>query len=210
MSNSKTCTACKKEKGLQFFGKKASNIDGIRNQCKDCEKEYRDSVKHRKALYDKIYNESNKKAILEKSKDYYENNKEQILQKQREYYSNNKTTVIQRNKKYNKTKLKTDSLFRFKHNTRVLIKDSFKRGTNQFRKDARTETILGCTIEEFRFHIENQFKEGMTFENYGLWHLDHIKPISLGTTKEEIKLLNHYTNFQPLWAEENLKKSNKY
>lgn len=90
-----------------------------------------------------------------------------------------------------------------------MISNSFKRGTNQFRKDAKTEQILGCTIEEFRSYIESKFKEGMFFDNYGEWHLDHITPIAIATTKEEIIKLNHYTNFQPLWAEENLKKSSK-
>ena len=50
----------------------------------------------------------------------------------------------------------------------------------------------------------------MTFENHGEWHLDHIKPISLAKSEEEIIELNHYTNFQPLWAKDNLSKSNKY
>lgn len=50
----------------------------------------------------------------------------------------------------------------------------------------------------------------MNWSNQGIWHLDHIKPISLATTEEEVIALNHYTNFQPLWAEDNLRKGNKY
>ena len=50
----------------------------------------------------------------------------------------------------------------------------------------------------------------MNFNNYGKWHLDHIKPISLATSEDDIIKLNHYTNFQPLWAEENIIKGNKF
>ena len=61
----------------------------------------------------------------------------------------------------------------------------------------------------FRNYIQKQFTEGMTFENYGSWHLDHIKPLALAKSEEDVILLNHYTNFQPLWAEDNLKKGSK-
>jgi len=111
---------------------------------------------------------------------------------------------------YKKQRLLTDDIFRFKNNVRCLIKNSFKRGSNKFNKNSKTENILGCTIQEFRLYIENKFIEGMTFENYGEWHLDHIKPLSLSKTEEDVILLNHYTNFQPLWAIDNLRKGNKW
>jgi len=90
-----------------------------------------------------------------------------------------------------------------------LVHGAFKRGTNQFRKEAKTEKILGCTIEEFRLYIESQFTKRMTLENHGEWHLDHILPLATAKTKEDIIRLNHYTNFQPLWAKDNILKSNK-
>ena len=69
--------------------------------------------------------------------------------------------------------------------------------------------ILGCTIDEFKSYIESKFKKGMTFENYGEWHLDHIIPLATAKTTEDVIKLCHYTNFQPLWAEDNLKKGAK-
>lgn len=109
-----------------------------------------------------------------------------------------------------KQKRKTCNVYRFKSNVRNLIYGSFKRGTNQFSKKAKTETILGCTIEEFRNYIESKFTEGMNLDNYGKWHLDHIKPLALAKNEEEIIQLNHYTNFQPLWAADNISKGAKY
>ena len=158
--------------------------------------------------YIKIYNKH--KSIL-KSREYTKNWSKVNLDYRKIYYNENKEKMIKQTATNNKKRLKTDAVYKFKCNVRCLIKGSFKRGTNQFRKDAKTEVILGCTIEEFRLYIEKRFTDGMTFENHGLkgWHLDHIIPIASATTEEEIIKLNHYTNFQPLWAEDNLRKGSK-
>ena len=78
-----------------------------------------------------------------------------------------------------------------------------------YKKKSRTHEMLGCDYDFFKVYIEKQFKEGMTWENHGKWHFDHIIPVSSARNEEELMKLNHYTNFQPLWAEENLSKSNK-
>lgn len=69
---------------------------------------------------------------------------------------------------------------------------------------------LGCSIEEFKQHIQKQFVEGMTWENYGEWHLDHIKPLSWFNLqdREQFLVALNYKNYQPLWAEDNKRKSN--
>lgn len=110
-----------------------------------------------------------------------------------------------------KQKRKQDEIFNFSCNVRSLISHSFERASGKgLIKNKSTEEILGCSIEEFRKYIESKFQEGMTLENYGKWHLDHIKPISLATTEEEVIKFCHYSNFQPLWAEENMSKGNKF
>ena len=110
-----------------------------------------------------------------------------------------------------KQKRKEDSLFNFSSNVRSLISHSFDRANGKgLVKNYTTEQILGCSIIEFQKYIESQFQEGMSLDNYGKWHLDHIKPISLAQTEEEVIKLCHYSNFQPLWAKENMSKGNKY
>jgi hypothetical protein len=81
---------------------------------------------------------------------------------------------------------------------------------NGYTKKSRSHEILGCDWDTFSNHIESQFKQGMNWTNRHLWHLDHIEPISRAVTENDVIRLNHYTNFQPLWAIENLIKSNKY
>jgi hypothetical protein len=80
-----------------------------------------------------------------------------------------------------------------------------------YKKDKKTFSVIGCTPDELRNHLESQFKKGMSWENYNhrTWHIDHIVPISSAKNKNEIYKLSHYTNLQPLWAEDNYKKSNK-
>lgn len=76
-------------------------------------------------------------------------------------------------------------------------------------KNSRSEVMLGCTWKEFARHIEKQFLQGMTWENRSLWHLDHITPISLAVTLDDVIALSHFTNLRPLWAKDNIRKSNK-
>lgn len=89
---------------------------------------------------------------------------------------------------------------------------------NRLRKALRGETTgvsavrdLGTSIPEFQKYIANLFEEGMTWENYGEWHLDHIVPLSAFdlTDEDQVRVACHYTNIQPLWAEDNMRKGNK-
>lgn len=81
---------------------------------------------------------------------------------------------------------------------------------NGFTKKSRTYKILGCSFDFFLNHISSQFTEGMSIEKLGKEiHLDHITPISSASTEEEIIRLNHWSNFQPLWAKDNLLKRDK-
>lgn len=72
--------------------------------------------------------------------------------------------------------------------------------------------LIGCSIEQLLEHLESQFQDGMTWDNYGEWHIDHIKPCAMFdfTKEEDQRECFHYTNLQPLWAEDNLRKSDKY
>ena len=115
--------------------------------------------------------------------------------------------VEKRSSKYVLNKLKNDDIYRFIYSCRHNIYIRLKK--RNVKKDKKTEEILGCTFEFFISYIGKQFTKGMSFENYGKWHLDHIYPISKAESIEDVIKLNHYTNFQPLWASDNFKKSNK-
>ena len=162
-------------------------------------KAYREANKERTKSYNKAYYEANK----EKRKTYYEANKEKERARRKAYYEANREKINNRKKK----RKKTDYLFKLRESIRSLIRKSINR--KGYTKKSRTYELLGCTYEEFKKHIERQFTKGMNWGNYGKWHLDHIYPVSKAKNEEELLRLNHYTNFQPLWAEENISKGNK-
>jgi hypothetical protein len=101
-----------------------------------------------------------------------------------------------------------DPLFKLKDSIIGLIYHSIRK--QGYKKNSKTENILGCSYETFKSFIENKFQDGMTWENKGEWHLDHIIPISSATNEKEVYELNNYKNFQPLWSIDNLIKSNKF
>ena len=236
----KVCSKCKVEKELTEFSKNSRSKDGLRCNCKECnavyKKLYHQKNRDKLVEYSKEYNKNNKDKSKEYSKNYRKNNKNKISNYQKEYREKykeefkekrfnyviknkekisdyrlkNKKKYIGYSVKWKNKKIKEDYLFRFKLKTRSLIYKSFKRGQNNFIKYSRTEEILGCTMQEFVDFILLKLTEGMTLENYGEWHLDHIIPMSSAKTEEEVIKLNHYTNFQPLWAIDNFKKGNKY
>jgi hypothetical protein len=200
----KVCKKCGIEKSEDLFYK-------TRSVCKNCIKKYKEQYyllnknileKKRKSYYC-----LNKDGISKKAKTYYNLNKEKHLQRMKLYRENNKEKLSEYFKKNIYAKRKNNEIYRFKNAISHLIRESFKRSNH--RKNSKSVDILGCSIEDFKIYLQSKFKKNMTFTNHGNWHLDHIIPISSAKTEEEVIRLNHYTNFQPLWAEENLKKSNK-
>lgn len=182
----KRCKKCNIEKPLlDFRYRKDREIHY--SQCKECEKKYKQENYLKNIEINKEYR-----------KNYYVNNREKILTKVSEYQKNNKTWM----KKYN-----SDPLFRLNHNIRCRINDFLT--SKKTRKKNKTSEILGCNQEILKTFLEKKFKPNMTWDNYGDWHVDHIIPLSSGTNENEILKLCHFTNLQPLWKDENLKKRNK-
>jgi len=149
------------------------------------------------------------KCQLEINKEYRKKNKAKISITSKKWYCKTKEVRRKHKNEYYKNKRKNDSLFNLKENVKRNIRMSFIR--KGFSKKSKTFEILGCTFEEFKIHIEKQFKPWMNWENRGKyngkinfgWDLDHIIPIYKAKTEEEIFHLNHYTNFQPLCSKIN-------
>lgn len=138
-------------------------------------------------------------------KKYRQENKE----KTREYLDANRERNNKKRNEHRNKRMKEDLLFRLQHLFKNKVR-GFLKGKG-FKKNNKTQDILGCSFEEFKIHIEKQFQPWMTWENRGLyngtfnygWDLDHIIPINTAITEEEIIRLNHYSNFQPLCSKVN-------
>lgn len=159
--------------------------------------------------YQKEYQEKNKERIeISRKRRYFRDKEERLL------YSKN--WVIENRDKYRESKrnnqrkrLKEDKIYKFDCTIRSLISYSFRKVN--LNKNKKTEKILGCTLNEFRSYILSLCPKNVElkdFHRYG-YHIDHKIPISLAKTEEDVIRLCHYTNLQPLWCVDNIKKSNK-
>ena len=162
------------------------------------------------------YYEKNKDYILDKQKEYNEKNREERLIKQREYNRTHKEERKARDKarreeirkvenEYRRQRYANDPAFRILISCRTRIRKALE-GIGE--KIESTKDLIGCPIEQLKSHLESQFVEGMTWDNYGEWHIDHILPCASFdlTDPEQQKECFHYTNLQPLWAVDNLSK----
>lgn len=185
------------------------------------------------------YYHRNREACRRRSASYKEQNREEIKRKNREaksawreanpsearrqwiaYAKNNRERMNNNKRAWNKkNRAKINS------QRQALIKaDPSERLLQSLRRRARaalmgvgkadsTRTLLGISLPEFRQHIENQFSDGMSWDSYGYrgWHLDHKEPCATFdlTDPEQQKVCFHYTNLQPLWALDNLRKGAK-
>ena len=105
-------------------------------------------------------------------------------------------------------KLDEDPLFKLTHSIRNLIGSAIRNGG--YTKKSKTYEILGCSYEDFKQHLESQFKPWMSWSNYGKWELDHKIPVSSHRDEDELIKLNHYTNFQPMEVTKNRIKNASY
>ena len=204
-----------------------------KEKVKESKKKWNNDNKETISQNKKIYYKENKETIVKKSRKWYNDNKEKVVQNKKRYFKENKEIInIKKRKWYNdnkekakeyarkyqknnrvkisekvNNKLKNDKLFSLSHNTRNLIKESIKN--KGYTKKSRSFEILGCSFEDFKTHLENQFESWMNWENKGnpkdgkfesnkTWDIDHIIPLSSATSEEEIIKLNHYTNLRPL------------
>jgi len=184
------------------------NLNKIKKQL-ESKKEYIKQQRHNKYL-------ENITANPNFNKNHYTLNKDKYAIWNRKSHQKNKIKNNQRNNEYAKKKRKEDINFRILCASRIRIYDAL----NGRIKSDTTKNLIGCPIDYLRQHIESQFKDGMSWENYGRgwgnkgmkeWHIDHIYPLaSFDLTKPlEQRIACHWSNLQPLWAKENLEKSAK-
>lgn len=211
----KQCRICKKYKSVNQFHKKKDTKDGYRNECKSCIKKIQENYKKdpdfkkRQKQYNKERYWNNREKELQRKKEFYWNNREKILnykkshrekeeikEKIKQYKLNNKEkiSIIQKNYRNNNPHI-------------IAWRRLLKRTLNYFgtKKSRKTINELGYSPEELKNHIEKLFEKGMSWENWGEWHIDHIKPLSSFDENTSPNVVNSLKNLQPLWKKDNLK-----
>lgn len=167
----------------------------------DCKKkaDHYEANRAAKREYDAKYYAANRESILAHKSTYDANNKDKI----REYKEANRESI----NAYERARIKSNPLYAMARRIRRRLRRALS--DQGYTKRSRTFEIVGCSVEELHAHIERQFTEGMRWERFSEIHIDHIIPVSSATNEQELLALNHYTNLQPLWAKDNLQKSNK-
>jgi len=225
----KICSKCNIEKDVCDFHKHNREKDGYYCQCKECRKIKSKNDYHKNKENDKlvITGKSCSYCFIEKDinlfhkqigvKDGYRSTCKEcrsIIWK--ENYS--KVCVIhnERTKKYRvENKEKYNNYFRSRYKKiphqyawRSMLSSMLRRFNT--RKQKTTIEILGYSAEDLKNHMESLFLDGMNWDNWGLWEIDHIRPISSYDKDTDPKIVNELSNLQPLWAKDNLKKRDKF
>lgn len=144
----------------------------------------------------------NKEKIIKKSSDYYWKNRDSVRRTQAEYNRNNRHKINARRRELQALSVEV----RLKHKLRYRLRQALQGG----RAGHLINENLGCSIVELRQYLESKWQPGMSWENYGAngWHIDHIIPLSWFNLMDsnQIQIAINYTNLQPLWAADNLRK----
>ena len=156
----------------------------------------------------KEYKQSEKSKNIDRAYRQLKKDDPVFKKKRKKYYEETKEKLRPIRSKYVTDRRKTDILFKLSMSMRSRMNLFIKR--SKFNKNARTFKLIGCSPEDLKKHLEKQFRPGMNWSNHGSWHIDHIKPLASAKSVDEMNVLFHYTNLQPLWAEENIKKKDKY
>lgn len=214
----KICSICHRELTLENFRRDRTRKDGFHPWCKECQrikrKESRNNnevVKEGERRRHKKYNQGKGKDTrrkyrqLPKAKAYRKKYQESEAGKRSIKKNRLKLKESGYQKRYAKEKWDNDIEYRLTKLLRGRVRAAITKGY----KSAHTLELLGCSIDELKVHLEQQFEPGMTWDNYGEWHIDHIIPCNyFDLTKEENqRICFNYRNLQPLWAEENHKKN---
>lgn len=221
----KICNICQIEKEITLFEKNKNIKSGYTSRCLDCKSKagkihYLKNKHHilpRQKLYyltarekaldaSRAYKASHKEIIKQNSAAYYANNRESIIAKRKLYFRKN-SAKVKANRKLRYHKMTANSpQYKLSRNLRTRLWAALKKQNN--KKSTKTFDLIGCSISYLTNYLAAKFSAGMTWENYGQWHIDHIKPcisFDLSDLQQQRECF-HYTNLQPLWAADNFSK----
>lgn len=221
MCEKKICKQCGEEKNISEFSKKYKTKVGIQKYqpvCRTCVSEY--GKEYRPKHHDKI---------IEYSKTYYKENREQLLENKKEYHIKNREVILENHriyrqdtehkeqaKEYRKNYFKNhkDKVYAYrKRNPHIIAWRNILYRSLRYlgkEKENHTDTEIGYTAIELRNHLTSLFREGMSWDNFGEWEIDHIKPLTAFNIDALPSEVNALSNLQPLWKEENIAKYNHW
>lgn len=224
MGIEKECFKCHEVKLLTEFYRHAKMADGHLNKCKTCTKteanKHRDDNLERIQQADRDRYAADPETKKKRSREYYDANKDACNKKSAEWVKNNpdkRKIICKKNRdnhpgymaQYERERKAIDPAFAMMRRLRVRLQHALRAANG--KKAHRTLELIGCTPQELLRHLEAQFVDGMTWENRSLWHIDHKRSCSSYdlTIPDQQSECFHFSNLQPLWGEDNLRKGAK-
>ena len=225
--NKKRCTKCGKKTPTTEYSQKIGCKNDLDSRCKICIRKYRNDwgKKNRKKLNKtiKLWRSKNKKYLYEKGKEWTENNREKCREAGRKWYAANKDKHSDARKLWCKKhpkecKAKYQKEYRKKMSTQKGALDKrmgcvIWQSLRGNKKGRHWETLVGFSVEELRTHLEKQFTDGMSWKNFGEWHIDHVIAKSRFNyehpEEQEFRICWGLANLQPMWGKDNLSKHTK-
>lgn len=213
------CKVCRVGESSQYY---KTNAERIKEQVSRYAEANKDRIQEKQRARQKLYYMENKERIKAKNLAYVQANRMRVKENARRWYSKNSARVAETSKawreknaekyreasnKREKERRASDPIFAIKKWARYTVAHALRR--SGYAKESPAFHVVGCSATRLRQHIERQFLKGMNWENRDQWHIDHIIPLSTAKTEEDVIRLNHYTNLRPLWAKDNLEKSDK-
>ena len=204
----KICSKCKCQKGETSFSFDKRHSDGLHSACKECVNKWRRDNRERIKPGEKLWRLNNRDKVIKYDRRWKAKNPEKVRRSVVRWMKDNHEHRKEYMNRYVKSREKTDVDFLMANRLRTLVRVSLKNNS----KSSKTMELLGCSIGRFKEYLSDKFMDGMSWDNYGKWHIDHIRPCSSFNLKnsEDQKRCFYYKNLQPLWAKDNLVKSNKY
>lgn len=202
----KKCSGCLRDLEPSSFCANLTKKDGLDARCKDCKREYYLFNRDKISAQRKSYYTQNRRRLSDGNRRYALGHKEEKALYDESYRIKNANRIREYKRKWN-NKNKHLPHLKVKRNLRRRLCHVIKDGY----KSAPTLTLLGCDFLFFMSYLEGKFEPGMTWDNYGDWHIDHKIPCSSFdlTKPDEQRMCFNYENLQPLWAKENLQKADK-
>jgi hypothetical protein len=218
--NNKHCLTCNNTKDLVYFHKDKTTYDGYTSKCKECKQDYnilnKGNISNKHKEHYKIHKEEHKKRM----KGWRDNNSKKMKEINIRYELNNKEKLRKYHKIYDKNNLENkrkryNILYHNNINFKIteLLRKRIISALKNNSKSLKTKEIIGCSVEEFKKHIEKQFLPEFTWENWGnIWELDHILPCASFDLSKENEQENcfYYKNYQPLFKTTNIAESFGY
>lgn len=201
----KQCGKCKKMKTMGSFCKDNTHNDGLSSVCKECKNAYAKQYRIDKPEINRQWEANNRDKIKVNNAKYYQKNKERCFELSQQWKKDHPEQTKEHYRRHTKRYLSVPQ-----NRLSRCVGCAMRKCLSGLKNHRSWQALVGYNLAELKVHLEKLFRNGMSWENYSKWHIDHIRPIAsfdfITAEDEDFKKCWALENLQPLWARENFTK----